>query len=59
MIKKTILHNISHFHQGVQNWFSKQETELSKQEKYTGITQEDFKQNNIGINPSLFRPNSI
>ena len=31
-IKKPLLHNISHFNQGVQNSFSKQEMELSNQE---------------------------
>ena len=31
MIKKLLLQEFSHFHQGVQNWFSKQETELSRQ----------------------------
>ena len=32
MIKKLLLQKFSHFHQGVQNWISEQETELSKQE---------------------------
>ena len=32
LIKKLILQNVSHFHQGVHNWFSKQGMELSKQE---------------------------
>ena len=32
LIKKLLLHNVSHLVQGLQNWFSKQEMELSKQE---------------------------
>ena len=32
MIEKLILQNVSHFNQGVHNWFSKQEMELCKQE---------------------------
>ena len=31
-IKKPLLKNIFHFHQGIQNWFSKQEMEFCKQE---------------------------
>ena len=32
LIKKLILQYVSHFHQEVHNWFSKQEMELSKKE---------------------------
>ena len=32
LMKKVVLQNVSHFYQGVQNWFSKQEMEFSKQE---------------------------
>ena len=31
LIKKLLLQNVSHFHQGVQNWFLRQEMKLSKQ----------------------------
>ena len=31
-MKKLVLQNVSYFHQGVQNWFSKQEMEFSQQE---------------------------
>ena len=32
LIKKLLLQNVPHLYQGVWNWFSKQEIELSKQE---------------------------
>ena len=32
LIKKLLLQHLLHINQGVQNWFSKQEMELSKQE---------------------------
>ena len=38
LIKKLLLQNVSHLFQGFQNWFSKQEMELSKQEMESFLT---------------------